>query len=397
MLLVDDDLNVTNAIRRNLHRNGQDWNIAFCHSTDETLELLRKEQFHILFSDIRMPGKDGFHLLKTVLEKYPAVVRIIFSGHFQEDSVLDSVRYAHQYVSKPIDYEVLVHTIEYICTLQDLLNNQSLEEEVGRLHSLQTLPENYLNLLKELRNEDPSLQRIAGLIKNDLALTARVLQLVNSAFFGVPHHVNNCEQAVTLLGVANITCLLVSARFFSIFEGGPIPVLFIEKLWRHSLDVAGLARDIAQYENAPVQFADACVLAGMLHDIGKLVLLKIPSYRNAIADQSGQVGIDNLELEMQLFETTHAEAGGYLLGIWGIEAEIVDTVLHHHRPERHPSVNGFSPLMAICAANHLVKARNQESSETEFDQLIEYMGRCGLEGHYSAWKRISEIGYVRRG
>ena len=264
VLLVDDDINITNAIRRNLRRAGENWRISFCHSTDETLALMQQESFNIIFSDIRMPGKDGFHLLRTVSESFPGVVRIIFSGHYQEESVLDAVRYAHQYMSKPIDHKMLVKTIEYICYLQDLLNNPLMEDEIGGLKGLQTLPDNYISLLREFQNDEPSLQRIAALIKNDLALTARVMQLVNSAFFGVPNHINNCEQAVALLGISNIKNLLVSSRFFNIFEGSPVLHLSVERIWRHSVKVAGLAKEIAIYERAP---AKACRMLRLFNNV----------------------------------------------------------------------------------------------------------------------------------
>lgn len=389
ILLVDDDVNVTSAIRRTVRKGNEAWKLVSFNSTDATLEYMAQNPVHLLLSDIRMPGKNGFHLLKTVAREYPSTVRIIFSGHYEEENVMDSVCFAHQFLAKPVNANTLREEIDFICYLQELLHNQSLEQEIGGLMTLQTAPDNFMELLRVLQSPEPSIKRIAVLINKDLALTARIMQVVNSAFFGLPHRASNSEQAVMMLGVDNLRNLLLSVKIFQLFEGGSVPAKLVERLWLHSSKVAGIARAIATYEDFPDKKVDECMLAAMLHDIGKMVLLKLPAYRAELARQLQKTDAKELNMERMLVGTTHAEAGGYLIGIWGLERAVVDAVIHHHCPSRSRGKNAISPLTMVHVANYLVNKSLPPSIHATTELDLEYLQNLGLENHVTEWEEIA--------
>lgn len=389
ILLVDDDPHITGALRRNLKSYPDHWQIVFFNSAADTLEYMDKNPVHILFSDIRMPGKDGFHLLKSVMDKYPRTVRIIFSGHYQEEKQMDSIRYAHQFIAKPVESSKILDVINNIIGLQEIMSSPRIEAQIGSLTNLQTMHENYISLLKALRSDEPSMKDISGLIKKDVALTARVMQMVNSAFFGVPHRISNCEQAVTLLGLDNIRNLLLSIEFFSTFEGGPVPMRNIERLWEHSMLVAGLAGNIALAEGLSTTQADIATLGGMLHDIGKLVFLKEQEYTAQLVKRRSKGMTDELAIEEDIFACTHAEAGAYLLGVWGLEPAVIQAVRDHHQPERGGPAAGMNPALAIHVANYLINTKKPTSIGGTVVMDHDALLHSGLQDHYEAWETMA--------
>ena len=254
-----------------------------------------------------MPGIDGAELLNRVAKLYPSTIRLILSGQSEQEKILRAIGPAHQFLSKPCDSEVLVKTIERVCDLHERIENRSLQELVSKIDRLPSLPQVYSDLITELNSRDASLDKVAEIIGRDLGMTAKVMQLVNSSFFGLPHHVTCPKHAVSLLGLGIIRPLALTISVFSQYEDPGIGSYSLEHAIEHGLDVALRARQIAQNQSKNPSIVDDSFIAGMLHDIGKLLLVVhcTEMFREVI-EVSRRKHIPLWCAEMELIGTTHA-------------------------------------------------------------------------------------------
>lgn len=392
ILFVDDEPRILKGLQRMLRKMRHEWIMAFADSGNTAMAMLAKDKFDVIVSDMRMPGMDGSQLLSNVQKKYPLIVRIVLSGHSDHKMILKSVRPAHQYLSKPCDPELLQSTISRACALRDILTHKSLKRIVSQTEFIPSLPSLYTQVMEELRSPDGSIKKVGKIIANDLAMTAKILQLANSAFFGTPSHVSDPIQAVHLLGLDTVRALVLSIGVFSKFEGTALSTLNIENIYRHSFRTGALARKIAETENGDREMVDNTFMAGMLHDLGKLVLIaNFPDIYHKIFKLSHHENLPFHLAEEKIIGATHAEVGAYLLGLWGLPDAIVEGVAFHHNPEKAPS-RGFTPLTAIHAANILEHHGHGAPGEEEVLKYFDpnYLNMFNLHEKIPAWNSISQ-------
>ncbi len=354
ILFVDDEPMVLEAMRRMLRDKRNEWEMGFAASGQEALEFLSKGKFDMLISDMRMPGMNGAQLLNEVRNRFPGVIRIILSGQTDQEAVMKLVLPAHQYLSKPCDPETIKLTIERELQLNELLTNDSIKHIISGIATLPSSPSLYTRVMEELKGPDPSIGRIAEVISTDVGMTAKLLQLVNSAFFALPQHVSNLVQAVSLLGLDTIKTLVLSIHIFSQFDQEKLSTLNITGIWKHSLMVGLFAKTIARVENQSQVQVDDALTAGLLHDAGKLVLAANFSKEYVdITTLAEREGLAVAEAEGRVLNgTTHAEIGAYLMGLWGLPRSIVEAIAFHHRP--HPDImRSFNVVVAVYVANLL--------------------------------------------
>ncbi len=387
ILFVDDEPSVLSGLKRMLRGMRAEWDMSFVESGEKALDLLEKDRFDVIVSDMRMPGMDGAELLTLVMKRYPEVVRIVLSGHSDREMILRSVRPAQQYLSKPCDAETLKSTVTRACALRDLLVEDSLKRVVSQMDSLPSLPKLYQEIMAEIQSEDPSIQKVGEIIAKDVGMTAKILQLVNSAFFGMPRHIENPQQAVTLLGLETVKALVLSVQIFSQFDGTKIPKKFLEGLWHHSMATGSYVRQILKTEEVGKNLADDTYMAAVLHDVGKLILAASFSdrYRELIK-KSRENRLPIRYLEMEEFGTTHAEVGAYLMGLWGLPDAIVEALAFHHRLPQCP-VQRFAPLIAVHVASALEhQANNEEQIDYSEELDTEHLNRLELADRLDPWK-----------
>lgn len=359
------------------------WDMHFAPGGAEALAELAQDDFQVIVTDMRMPGIDGAELLTRVAKLYPDMVRIVLSGQSEHEKIFRAIGPAHQFLSKPCDPDVLVETIRRACSLQKELGDDSLTKLTSRITSLPSLPSVYRQLHCELESDDASLDRIGEVIGGDLAMTAKVLQLVNSSFFGLPQHVACPKHAVSLLGLNVIRSLALTAGVFSQYDEPGIDGYSLEQSISHSLAVAIDARTIASGETSDHHIIDDAFLAGMLHDIGKLVLAVNLTDRFGEAIELARRERSPLfAAEREVFGTTHAEVGAHLLGLWGLPHPIVTAVAFHHQPIRAGDTD-FAPLSAVHVANigQHGRAGDDQAAPTCDREYLESIGasaRLGL-------------------
>lgn len=388
ILFVDDEPNVLAGIRRMLHPMREEWEMAFASGGEEALAVLANEPFDVVVSDMRMPGMDGAQLLSEVKQRYPQVVRIVLSGHSEDDMVLRSVGPAHQYLAKPCDPRQLKEIVGRACALRDLLSEDSLRNLVSQMSTIPSLPETYTEIVEELQSPEASIKKVGKIISEDVGMTAKVLQLVNSAFFGLRRHVSDPAQAASFLGVDTLKALVLSIQVFSHFDALEIEGLCLDTLWNHSAMTGAMAKCTAVAEDGPEQLRDHALLAGLLHDAGKLVIAaNLPErYSNVLTSVESE-GLEFSEAERRIFTNTHAEVGAYLLGLWGLPDPIVEAVAFHHNPSRCMG-DGFTPLTAV----HVADALYHESRHPRDGKVsvldTEYLEQLGLADRLPAWRGL---------
>jgi HD-like signal output (HDOD) protein len=353
LLLVDDEPEIINGYRRILHSMKNEWGLFFALSGEEALEILKVEQIDVVITDMRMPSMDGTMLLSKVKKYYPQTLRLILSGHIDEQKAVNATGVAHQFMTKPCNTELIKTTIEKSFSLRNHIKNDNLINIVNGLGELPVLPELYMKIEEELQKKNISFSIINELISQDIGLSVKLLQVVNSSFFGLQMRVTDLTQAINFLGVNFIKSLILHISLFSAKNLSLPSRKFCEQISKHSLDVASIAKKIAIRESKEQKFVEDCFTASIIHDLGKIVLLSITDYLNQVQHIMTKNKIEFNQAEYNLYNTSHSEIGAYLLGIWGLPDEIVKSVCFHHTP-LESGMSEFSSLTVVHAANALL-------------------------------------------
>ncbi|OQX19779.1 MAG: hypothetical protein BWK76_03475 [Desulfobulbaceae bacterium A2] len=360
VLFVDDEPNILEGLRRMLRGLRNDFTFHFAANGREALELMQQVEIDVIVSDMRMPGMDGATLLEEVRRRQPHAIRIILSGHADEKAILRTVGVVHRYLSKPSGPEQLKAVLENAAAIHTMLSDGSLKNLVSEIGALPCLPSVFARLQQLLANEKTSVDEVGALIGQDIALSAKVLQLVNSAFFGLYQQVESPSRAVALLGLDTIRALALGVGIFA--DLPPSPGISVEYLWDHSLRTSELARRIAQHEDAGNKpLAGHAFIAGLLHDLGKLILAtRLPTKYQEAAQLAATENIPLHEAEQRVFGVGHCPVGAYLLGLWGLPGCEVEAVAFHHHLASYPEL-GVNLARIIAAADAM--AHEMESQE----------------------------------
>jgi HD-like signal output (HDOD) protein len=349
MLFVDDERPVLEGLRSRLRPLHGKWDMEFVESGALAIGKMQEQSFDVIVSDMRMPGMDGAKLLEIVSQRWPQTIRIVLSGYADLDQTVRLVPFAHQYLSKPCQPKQLENVIDRCLRLHEMLNEPRLRSIVGRIRTLPSLPSVYAALQNIVKDENMTLSDVAKIVSADSALAARVLQIVNSAFFRLARRISNIEQAVSYLGFKAIRNLAMAVEIFTRWPGGGCSAVDLGKLQLHVHAVAAAATALTE----KTSHADDAMMAGLLHDIGYWVLVKeCPEELAAAAKQAMSAQIPLHVAETEIIGASHAEIGAYLLGIWGLPYPVVEAVALHHRPEE-VTQSDFDVLAALVIAHSL--------------------------------------------
>lgn len=389
ILFVDQESHVLDALQRLLRQMRSEWEMSFATNGQEASNLLSQNPHDIIVSDIGIEGTDGGDLLSEAQRRHPHAVRIALSGHTEEDLILEKSGAVHQFLAKPCDAETLKSTLIRACTLGDFLKTEQLQALISQMESLPSLPTNLQALLTEFDSPDASIKKIEGIISQDIGMMTKVLQLVNSAFFGLRQQITSPGQAVFYLGFETIKGLTLSLHVFSQFDEHELTDFSLNALWDHSLAVGTLAKAIAKAERADQKTVDSAFIAGMLHDVGKLVCVtKLSEEYLSIRNLASVEQIPIHEAERKILKTTHAQVGAYLLGLWGFPDPVVEALVFHHTPAAGPTVE-FGALTSVHAANVLILSEEKNSDgQPIYPPDIAYLEQLDRHERLPVWDEI---------
>jgi len=394
ILFVDDDPNILSGIRRSLRSMRDEFELHFAESGREALEMMAGTGFDVVVSDMRMPGIDGAELLQKVQELYPCTIRIMLTGQADQNSIMRTVGVVHQFLEKPSTPEILKSVLVRSSALYGLLADDKMKGIVSQIESLPSLPDIYARLQRAMVSPDVSVAEVAAIIEQDMGMSAKVLQLVNSAFFGMFQRVESPARAVGLLGLETIKGLVLGVQVFSGMKSRS-KLFSLKKLMEHSMAVGACAKKIAAAETEDKAMIDHSFIGGILHDVGKLVLAsKMQSQFDQAITLAHEQKCSLREAELQIFQTAHDSIGAYLIGLWGLPGPVVEAIGFHHRLHAYPA-DTFTPTLAVHAANALYYHRASQGVDEGKEQKsigaptglnLAYLEKLGMTDRIEIWR-----------
>lgn len=390
---VDDEPHVLRGLRRSMLDMEDQWDMTFHGSGDEALAAMERQPVDAVVSDMRMPGMDGAELLDRVCKLWPQTIRIILSGYAETASVLKTVGPAHIYLAKPCDPTTLQDALARPLALRRFLGNPTLRAVLGGLSNLPSVPALFVKITEELRSSNASPASVAEILAKDIAMTAEILKLTNSAFFALNARISTPFQAVRTLGLETIQTLVLQVGIFRQMSGG-ISMPLLDALSRHGLAVGRLAESIAREAGADAAAATATAkaaqCAGMLSCIGSLVLLDHAGERYLKALSTVGPARSQSVVEIEAFGAAHNHIGAYLLGLWGFSDDIVEALAFADDPAWAPG-DGNLVLIAVHAALALgERFPLLPASVTEPEKLnMSYLIDIRKDGRVSRWRQLA--------
>lgn len=327
IIFVDDEPRVLEGLRLGLRGKRKVWDMVFHENARAALADVEQNAVDVVVSDMRMPDMDGAELLARVAARRPGTARIILSGQMDEGAAVRAASVAHRFLSKPSDAKVVESVVTQALELHGWLTSKNLRNRIGSVESLPSLPRVYVELNEALGDPDVSMGAVARIIESDPGMAAKVLQLVNSSFFGLPRKMVGISQAASYLGIGTMKNLTLANSLFH--ELGASDVRSAERERERSLLRARIARRLFR-EAAK---GESAATAALLLHVGVLALQsKLPAEYAEICVDAAKRGLPLQDAEREHLAVTHAEVGGYLLGLWGLPHEIVEAVCRHHAP-----------------------------------------------------------------
>lgn len=387
ILFVDDEPRILDGLRRMLHAQRREWEMVFAAGGPAALEAFGTGDFDVVVTDMRMPGMDGAALLEEVRARAPGTIRIVLSGYTDRDASARAAGVAHQFLMKPSSPDLLRDAINRASALRSQVGSGRMRGVLGSTRALPTVPRLYGQIVQALERSDGAIDEVSQLLCSDAAFSAKLLQLVNSSFFGSARRVSSIQTAVQLLGLNMVKHLVLSLEVFRALnddERGASPS--VEALHQHALAVARTAVRLF----GRVADRDELYAVGLLHDIGKLVLAThLPDEWRAIQRTAGERGVPSFQVEEEAIGVTHAGVGAYLLELWHLPVPLVEAVAFHHAP-RHSSSQGVDLIAAVHVADALVHATRPAAPPETLASLLdaEYVERLGIAEQVEGWRAV---------
>lgn len=374
LLFVDDEPILLSAMRNRLRRMRDQWSMRFVDSPAAALAELEKEGADVIVSDQNMPGMLGTELLEEVRKRFPQALRILLSGQSEGAGVHEGLRVAHQFLVKPCDLDDLTLAINHLRNLQQSFDNPKMQQVIHAVDKLPTPNAVFQELAAVLADPDVDMKDIAQIMERDPALSLRLMKLANSAFYGTTP-VSQVVKAVQRLGLGMVRVAVTYAQVMSVVETKhAASQQLVEAMQQRSLTIGGIACKLLGGEAGQQAY-----LAGLLHDVGGLVLLSaFPELRETVFAGNPWPHVRALR-ERELFGFTHTEVGAYLLGTWGQSAALVQAVGNQNAP-RPNAGKQLDVTGAVHVAQRLAMEQQSKAGpavvHAEFD--LAYLAACNV-------------------
>ncbi|NJC73475.1 HDOD domain-containing protein [Planosporangium thailandense] len=385
VLFVDDEPRILDGLRRSLHGKRGDWDMAFVTSGAEALDLLAESPRDVVVSDLRMPGMDGAELLTRVSERHPGVARVVVSGDAEREEALRGAVAGHRFLAKSAEADSIVAVIDQLAFMTSTTHRVEARRLAGAVRALPTLPGHADRLTALLGSAAIELSTAARAAARDVGLTAKLLQLSNSAVFGARARVASVENAIGVLGLPTLQALVDTGQLlWSSPQWGPAVVRELGVVWRHAMATTELVGLMASPANRP--YAQA---AASLQDVGRFVCLAA----------AGSGGNPDLDLAAADFRgVPYRDVGVELLHLWGLPYPIVVAVAERDLPQRPPA-SGLGVTAAVRAAHLLIQQTEARDpgARTAAEELAELLAHPQLTAQPVDWRRAAEEASARAG
>jgi len=375
-LFVDDEPRVLDGLRRSLRGKRGEWEMVFAEGGVAALALLAQAPFDVVVSDMRMPGMDGAELLTRISKIHPQVARVVLSGHIEPDAAIQVSVAGHRFLTKPSDAQSLIDVIEQLLIRTSSAHQSEARRIAGGVRSIPTLPEHAGDIVALLA-PDANLSYAVRTATHDIGLTAKLLQLSNSRFFGERPRNSSVESIVNAMGVPMVQAVAGAGhQLWSPETPDPTLARHLKTAWRHAVATACLVESVASPANRPHAQA-----AALLQDVGRLVCLSVPA-------GDGHLGIDLAAGTRD--GVPFRDVGVELLHLWGLPLPIVAAVSQRDAPQQ-PDNSGLGVVAAVRTAHLLIQHTESRdpAAGTHEEELARLLSHPQLKAQGIDWPQAA--------
>ncbi len=335
----------------------------------------------IVFAHLQQGALASTYFLNEVWNRSPQTTRFLVGDSSTDaDTLVRCALGPHQYITAPLDAAKIETAFKRAEALKRFVRDDKIRLLMSRMRTLPSRPTLSIEVMRELRSSKASASAVGELVARDIAISTKLLQVANSAFYSAQQQVTDPAEAVLLLGLESTAALVLSIETFAKLDKLKPLYFSMDRVWKHSQAVADLARKIAQTMGCDPETTAHIYTSGLLHDLGKLALAQNfqEDYERLLRESEEQKAPLH-KLEKDFFGVTHAEAGAYLIALWGLPLQIVEAVAYHHVSAAALSPE-FSGAAALRLADQLVH------NPGSLKQILgEYPCELGL------WPRLDQI------
>lgn len=389
LIYGDEEALSLEGMQREVQTLTEDWELVFLEHGAAVLEQLTIGACDILIVSANLPGPAPEALLREARSRQPDGLRILMTCPSTQDRVLPCVGLLHQAFPRTQDpLQVLAMVGNALRISAAMARHPHVKTAITTLERLPSVPRVYQELRTALEGEHATWREVGAIIQRDMGMTAKILNLINSAFFGLQRRVESPQEAVHFLGMDVVQALVLAHGLFD--QTGTLGTrrLRLEDVWEHSLRVAKGARALAAMEGLGRHQASDAFMGGLLHDVGILVLAKaFPNTYDRVVESCEAKKLSLVEAEREAFGLSHADVGAYLLGLWGIQAGVLETVSLHHTPGTLQRA-AFDHVLAVHVADEFSRSASQHPvwERTRLDQAA--LEGLGLMDCVPGWKKV---------
>jgi HD-like signal output (HDOD) protein/CheY-like chemotaxis protein len=365
-----------------------EWQAEAVTTAHAALDLLAQHNFAVVVADFHLPDMNGVELLDLYMQSQPSAYRIVLSDIADTEGTVKCVGKAHYHILKPFGIHTLMNALGQAFAHEVWKPSQAVNALIAQMRQVPSPPTAYFKIVKEVQSPYASVEKIASYVAEDPAVTAKVLQLANSAVFGLELQVSQPLEAIAYIGLETTKALVLLAHTVNAFDKKLLNGYSVDALWTHSVCTGRIAQQITLLEKGGLEMAEQAFAAGLLHDIGKLLYCaNLPGLFSKTIALAREEQSNFWEAEAQLFPNAgHAELGAAVLAIWGLPRPIVEAVALHHYPRRLGE-HGVSPLATVHVANILEHETHPDPTIILPSQINStYLNELGLSNHEEVWR-----------
>ncbi len=377
-----------------INSTGRYWDVLRVDNSSSLIAFMKESNYHaiaIASSNRIHADQDCF---KKAMTMQPRAVRILLPGMpLSSTQTNRSQDLVHRIYSEQNSIPEIAADTEYLVRISRLIHKKPTRDYILSLGQLPSPPAVYRELNRALNSENSNAEQISDIIGQDPALAAKVLRVVNSAYFGIDRQISSIRESVTMLGIRTLRGLALSGHLMSLYPQHRNWSYFsFEELNRRAAMVARLAQYICREMKTSQAVQDQAFVGGLLHDLGLLVLAsKDPQSYRKVMVLSAQKELPLCSVEKKMLGLFHGEVGAFLLAHWNLPAPIVEAVLLHHTPQLSVS-SEFSPLAAVHIADSLLPQPETEIGANLSNRLMhDYLKRIGVADRVAQWQITANL------
>ncbi len=345
VLIVSPQVDIAQQLRASLTSFGSEWNLQHVSEPAKAQAMMQDKEPEVLMVEIGS-NVQGLQLLRRARENQPGTTRFMILPEDSEPQGY-ALELAHRHLNLPLDANAFIQAVGSMEKLRAMLNDPILKDRIGKIDKLPTPPELYFAITKALSDPSASMDEIARLITGDPLLAAKVLRVSNSAYFARGRPIADLRSAVTRLGLQVVRRVVLAAEVFPDASSNKQ-----KEIQQRALRASMLATRMLNGATA-----DLAATAALLAEIGRL----LPGFSEEAEPAQGP---------------GYAEAGAWLLGLWGLPMPIVEGVIFHRDPSRSQQHGLWIP-----GAVHIAQAISGS-----FELNHDYVESVGLTHRIDEWR-----------